>query len=110
MNNGKSSLLEYKKIPKKHDQPFDESSIKKIKKNIELSNKFFNELLNEKNNRENKTFFGKIVEITIYILFKIYKLTQKTYFGQKIIKFIALRIYHSLPTKVKRKLSIVIKN
>ena len=110
MNNGKSSLLEYKKFLKKHDQPFDESSIIKIKQNIALSKKFFNEVLNEKNNYENKNFFGKIVEIIIYRLFKIYKLTQKTYFGKKVIKFIALRIYHSLPTKIKRKLSIIIKN
>ena len=83
-----------------------------MKDNIDISDRYFKEIVEKKNLYKNKNIISLVFKVFIKLLFFCYKFSQKKYFfGNKIIKFLAYRVfYHILPGFLKRKISMIIQD
>jgi len=109
---GDLSLKRLKENFFKHKGGYNKKNVEKIKKNIRNSDKYFSELSNIASGKKESSIFGIVTIKLINFFYYNYKITQRqNFFGRKIFKFIGVSIfYHFLPTSIKRKISITIKN
>ena len=109
---GDLSLKRLKENFFKHKGGYNKKNVEKIKKNIRNSDKYFSELSNIASGKKESSIFGIVTIKLINFLYYNYEITQRqNFFGRKIFKFIGVSIfYHFLPTSIKRRISITIKN